>query len=69
VFPVIPIQGNVTVGVGALSYDGQLNLGIVADADACPDVEVFADGLRETLDRLTTAVPDRSPVAAGAGGS
>jgi WS/DGAT/MGAT family acyltransferase len=69
VFPVIPIQGNVTVGLGALSYDGQLNLGIVADGDACPDIEVFADGLRETLDRLTTAFDDRSLVAAGAGGS
>jgi diacylglycerol O-acyltransferase len=69
VFPVIPIQGNVTVGVGALSYDGQLNLGIVADADACPDVQVFADGLRETLDRLTAAFHDRGLVAASAGGS
>jgi len=67
VFPVFPIQGNVTVGVGALSYDGQLNLGIVADADACPDVQVFADGLRETLDRLTAAVPDRTLAASARG--
>ncbi len=69
VFPVFPVQGNVTVGVGALSYDGQLNLGIVADADACPDVQVFADGLRETLDRLTAAVPDRTLAAASARGA
>jgi len=49
------IQGNVTLGVGALSYDGQLNLDVVADADACPDASVFAEGLRDELEALGVA--------------
>jgi diacylglycerol O-acyltransferase len=54
-FQVAPIQGNVTVGVGALSYAGQLNLDVVADASACPDAAVFADGLRDELASLGAA--------------
>jgi diacylglycerol O-acyltransferase / wax synthase len=50
--PVVPITGNFTLGVGALSYAGQLALIAVADRDACPDVDVFADGVRATLETL-----------------
>jgi diacylglycerol O-acyltransferase len=52
VFPVVPLLGNVSVGVGALSYASQFNLTAVVDRDRCPDVEVFVDGLRGSLDRL-----------------
>jgi hypothetical protein len=52
-FPVVPLIGNVTLGIGALSYAGQLNLAIVADEDACPDVDVFVEGIRGTLRSLT----------------
>ncbi|HEY3262976.1 MAG TPA: wax ester/triacylglycerol synthase family O-acyltransferase [Pseudonocardiaceae bacterium] len=55
VFPVVPITGNLTLGIGALSYAGQFNITAVADRDACPDVEVFAEGLRESLRALTGA--------------
>jgi WS/DGAT/MGAT family acyltransferase len=54
-FPVVPLIGNVTLGVGALSYAGQLTITAVADHDACPDVEVFADGVRDVLRSLTCA--------------
>ena len=56
VFPLVPITGNMTLGIGVLSYAGQLNLTAVADRDGCPDVEVFADGLRSALDELTQSV-------------
>jgi WS/DGAT/MGAT family acyltransferase len=52
-FPVVPLIGNVTLGIGALSYAGQLNLTVVADEDACPDVGVFVEGVRGTLRSLT----------------
>jgi diacylglycerol O-acyltransferase / wax synthase len=52
-FPVVPLIGNVTLGIGALSYAGQLNLTVVADEDACPDVDVFVEGVRGTLLSLT----------------
>lgn len=53
-FPIVPLVGNTTVGVGALSYAGQFNLTVVADPDACPDLGVFVKGLSATLERLST---------------
>jgi diacylglycerol O-acyltransferase / wax synthase len=40
------------VQVGALSYAGQLNFDIVADADLVPDITVFANGMTQDLERL-----------------
>jgi diacylglycerol O-acyltransferase / wax synthase len=57
VFPIIPLVGNVSLGVGAISYAGQFNLGVVADRDTYPDVDVFAGGVRDELDRLAATVP------------
>jgi diacylglycerol O-acyltransferase / wax synthase len=55
-FPVFPIVGNQTLGVVVLSYAGQLNLTAVADRDTCPDVDVFAQGVRGALDGLARSV-------------
>jgi diacylglycerol O-acyltransferase len=54
-FPVMPTMGNLTLVVAVLSYAGQLNLTAAADRDACPDVEVFAQGVRNALDDLARA--------------
>jgi hypothetical protein len=51
VFPVLPLIGNVTLGVGALSYAGAFTIGVVADRTACPDLEVFAAAVRDALRR------------------
>jgi diacylglycerol O-acyltransferase / wax synthase len=51
-FPLPPILGNLTLGVGVFSYAGQLNLTAVADRDGCPDLEAFAQGVRSALDDL-----------------
>jgi len=63
-FPVAPVQGNVTLTVAVLSYAGQLNLTAIADRDTCPDVEVFTQGVRGALDDLAQSVL----VAASRGG-
>jgi diacylglycerol O-acyltransferase / wax synthase len=55
-FPVAPILGNHTLTVGVLSYAGQLNLTVLADQATCPDVEVFAQGMRSALDDLMQSV-------------
>jgi hypothetical protein len=52
VFPVLPLIANEPLGVGALSYAGTLNIGVVADRDAFPDLDVFAAGAREELHAL-----------------
>jgi hypothetical protein len=59
VFPVVPILGNVALGVGALSYAGQFNLTAVADRDICPDLEVFVEGVRRSLEALAEGVRAR----------
>jgi hypothetical protein len=51
-FPMMPVMGNLTLVVAVLSYAGQFNLTVTADRDACPDVEVFAEGVRSSLDDL-----------------
>jgi diacylglycerol O-acyltransferase / wax synthase len=51
-FPLVPLIGNETLNVPVLSYAGQLNLTAVADLDACPDVNIFANGMRTTLGKL-----------------
>jgi diacylglycerol O-acyltransferase / wax synthase len=55
-FPVAPVQGNLTLTVAVLSYAGQLNLTAIADRDTCPDLEAFTQGVRSTLDNLAQSV-------------
>jgi diacylglycerol O-acyltransferase / wax synthase len=52
VFPMLNLIGNVTLGVGALSYAGAFDIGVIADLDAYPDLDVFAAGLRDELHAL-----------------
>jgi hypothetical protein len=56
IFPVVPLVGNQTLNVGVLSYAGQLNMTAVADGDACPDIDVFAQGVRHTVEKLARSV-------------
>ena len=54
-FAVVPLSGNVTVGIGVVSYAGQLNISVIADRDNCPDLPVFISGLDRSLSGLTGA--------------
>ena len=54
-FPIVPIAGNLSVGVAALSYGEQLTIGLLADPGACPDLDVFADGINHSFAELVTA--------------
>ncbi len=62
VFPVLPLIGKVSLGVGAMSYAGQFNITAVADQDAYPDLDVFAAGVRDEVHALETTI--RSAVVA-----
>jgi hypothetical protein len=61
VFPVLPLIANEPLGVGALSYAGELTIGVLADRDAYPDLDVFVAGACEELRALgvepRTALP------------
>lgn len=54
-FPIVPIAGNLSVGVAALSYGGQLTIGLLADPGACADLDVFGDGIDRSFTELITA--------------
>jgi diacylglycerol O-acyltransferase / wax synthase len=54
-FPMVPIAGNLSVGVAALTYSGQLTVGFLADPDGCPDLSVLADGIRRSFVELVAA--------------
>jgi diacylglycerol O-acyltransferase len=51
VWPLSAIQGNVRLGVAALSYDGMLRCAVHCDADALP-AGVFGDALRAEFGRI-----------------
>ena len=55
-WPVTPIQGNVRLGVSAMTYAGRLNCVAHVDADAL-DVNVLGGALREDLDRICALAP------------
>lgn len=64
VFPLLPLIGKVSLGVGAVSYAGQFNITAVADRDGYADLEVFAGGVRDGLRALLASTsaasgPDR----------
>jgi hypothetical protein len=52
VFPLVNLLGNESLGVGAMSYAGQFNILVVGDADAYPDIDVFATSARDDLRAL-----------------
>ena len=52
VFPVLPPIANEPLGVGALSYAGTFNIGVVADREAYSDIDVFAASVRDELHAL-----------------
>jgi WS/DGAT/MGAT family acyltransferase len=57
-FQIGVVQGNIPLGISVLSYSGQLNTVIVADADAIPDLEVFSRGLADAFKQLQTDSPE-----------
>jgi WS/DGAT/MGAT family acyltransferase len=54
-FPIIPLDRNLCVSIGVLSYAGQLNTGLTADAGWVPDLDVLARGIEEGYSELTAA--------------
>jgi diacylglycerol O-acyltransferase len=55
VFPVLPLIARVSLGVGALSYADQFNITVVADRDACPDLDVFTASAQDEVRKLAAS--------------
>jgi hypothetical protein len=52
-FPVVPLTGSLTIGIGVMSYIDQLNVTVVADRDRCPDLEIFIQALNRSMSELS----------------
>lgn len=52
VFPLLPLIGKVSLGVGALSCAEKFTITAIADEGTYPDLDVFAEGVRQELRAL-----------------
>lgn len=64
-YPIVPLASRHALSIGLTSYDGGVFLGLNADRDGMPDIDVFAQSLRESLTELLEAArgPRRLTVA------
>jgi diacylglycerol O-acyltransferase len=53
--PFVPLAGDVRIGVGIVSYDGNLAFGITGDWESAPDIEVLAEGIHDGFAELLAA--------------
>ena len=53
VIAIAVVTGNVTVSFAVLSYAGTLDITVIADPDACPDLDTLRTALQDELDQLT----------------
>jgi diacylglycerol O-acyltransferase len=67
IYPMVPLAENTALGIAILSYNGQLNFGLVADFDALADVEVLADELHAAIEELAAAAGAPDPPATPTG--
>jgi WS/DGAT/MGAT family acyltransferase len=56
-YPVSVITDGMGLNITAMSYDGQMDFGLVADRDQMPDLWSLIGWLREELDELKAAAP------------
>jgi WS/DGAT/MGAT family acyltransferase len=67
VYPMVPLAENTALGIAIMSYNGQLNFGLVSDYDAIGDLEVLAEELSSAIAELAaaakppTGAPPRAP--------
>lgn len=64
-YPIVPLTSRHALSIGMTSYDGGVFLGLNADRDAMPDLDVLAQSLRDSYSELVEATrgPRRLTVA------
>jgi WS/DGAT/MGAT family acyltransferase len=63
-YPMVPLARNLNLGVAILSYCGTLQIGLLADRDQWPDLEVLEAGIDESFAELTKLARELEPEAA-----
>lgn len=54
-YPIVPLTPRHALSIGLTSYDGGVFLGLHADRDAMPDLDVLGQAMRESLTELLEA--------------
>jgi hypothetical protein len=62
VFPMVPLAKNQGVCIGIMSYDGQVNFGLIGDYDGLPDLEDLAKDLEDSIAELIAAAGGRPSI-------
>jgi WS/DGAT/MGAT family acyltransferase len=58
IFPMVPLAQRQAVCFGIMSYNGQVNFGLIGDYDAIADLEALGNDLEASLAELGALVPD-----------
>jgi WS/DGAT/MGAT family acyltransferase len=69
IYPMVPLAENTALGIAIMSYDGQLNFGLVTDFDALADVETLAGELTSAIEEIVAAAMHTGPADPGGGRS
>jgi hypothetical protein len=71
VFPVAFLPKDHALAIAIMSYNGQMNFGLLGDYDALADIRLVADGIEASLEELVAlaraAAPDEGDDAASNG--
>jgi diacylglycerol O-acyltransferase len=61
--PVAFLPENHALAIAIMSYNGQMNFGLLGDFDALPDIDVVGENIRKELARLVKAARELDPAA------
>jgi WS/DGAT/MGAT family acyltransferase len=59
IFPMVPLARRQALCVGIMSYNGQVNFGLVGDYDAMADLDSFALDLEAATEEIVATVPSK----------
>jgi diacylglycerol O-acyltransferase len=57
IFPMVPLAQRQALCVGIMSYNGQINFGLIGDYDAMADLDSFGLDLEAAIEEISTATP------------
>lgn len=63
IFPMVPLARRQALCVGIMSYNGQVNFGLIGDYDAMADLDSFALDLEAATQEVIATVPARKKAA------
>ncbi|WP_035126055.1 WS/DGAT/MGAT family O-acyltransferase [Conexibacter woesei] len=69
VFPVAFLPRGHSLAIAIMSYNGQMNFGLLGDYDALPDLDRIADGIEASLAELLSLARHRGPRIASPNGN